>query len=602
MKRSILTMSMIFGLAVLFCGSSAEAAFEEGIGIQIPVIVNLYPGCGTTEAKAKEAIEEANKLMKQAGFKLVVVDVNDAPADDGGDDGSGGGTANDGEFTPDERDKIRTFGGKELKKLKNEKGIKISFGKNPVADTNDRGVSIHRNPTIIVRESTAAEGGPADTGQTIAHELGHVLTLDAGHKVEDANDDGDYDDPGERADAGAHSSGADHIMQATGKGDKFTKDQIEEMKKEKYKHGKCSVQWNQAYPAEKVKLQYGATTDALGDHIGLDTTTSPMYDIDRVVLTSLAGPDHLGTDYCTMDVQFTVAGTLTFGEIFFGEYVLGFDIDADATTGFPLSVYEGIDRIVKFRVSSGMVVELSGVEAIPPIDGPIDIVNPLYVYGEVVNLHTNQVTPLPEMPIAVVDDEFDAGGVATPAATSILAKVPKCTLALTAPQVPVVAVSRSGSIIEPGPFDPIDVLALNGGPIIIFPLEYDHTDDLVFDQQRWLGDPSLRTFGNGVPEPGQPYEVEVFGLLPDSEFTLYLNDTPVLTGVLDSGGHTNADFTFPAELPNTEMHFLTAQDTTGEFAYGITCWRMVRGDVNGDNKVDWRDIAVIGENWLDGVY
>jgi hypothetical protein len=303
-----------------------------------------------------------------------------------------------------------------------------------------------------------------------------------------------------------------------------------------------------------------------------------------------------------MDVQFTVAGTLAPGEIFFAEYVLGFDCDADVTTGFPLSVYDGIDRLVKLNVSTGMVVEPFSSQLIPPIDGPIDIVSPLLISGAVINLHTNEVTLLPEAPIAVVDNEFDAGGVAAPAATSFLAKVPKCTLDLTAPQVPVVAVSRSGGIIDPVPFEPIVPLSLDNGPIVITPLEYDHTDDLVFDQQRWLDDPSLRTFGNGVPEPGQPYEVEIFGLLPDSEFMLYLDDTPVFTGMLDAGGHTNVDFIFPADLHNTEMHFLTAQDTTGEFAYGITCWRMVRGDLNGDNKVDWLDLAIIGENWLDGVY
>lgn len=281
-----------------------------------------------------------------------------------------GATAKDGKFTRGERDEIRTFGGKELKKLKNEKGIKLSFGKEPEAGTGTYGLSIHRNPTIVLRESTAAEGGAVDTGKTIAHELGHVLTLGAGHKVEDTNDDGDFDDPNEKADSGGHSYDPNHIMHEDGKGTKFTKAQIEEMKRNKYKHGKCSVQWDRAYPAKKVKQQYGATTDARGDHLSITPTTTGMFDIDRVVLTSLAETDHLDGDFCNIDIQFTVAGALAPGECFAARYALGFDSDADQTTGVTFSTYEGIDRIVNLHASLGGLDDV----IIPVEPVPFDII------------------------------------------------------------------------------------------------------------------------------------------------------------------------------------------------------------------------------------
>jgi hypothetical protein len=71
--------------------------------------------------------------------------------------------------------------------------------------------------------------------------------------------------------------------------------------------------------------------------------------------------------------------------------------------------------------------------------------------------------------------------------------------------------------------------------------------------------------------------------------------------MLDPAGNAGVSFIFPTDLLDTEIHFLTAQDTTGEFAYGITCPRTVEGDLNGDNRVDGLDLSILADNWLDGV-
>ncbi len=548
MKKLSKKVMMLFFFGLAIGVSQAQGAFEKGISIQIPVIVNIYAGSGTTPAEAKAAIDEANKLMKQTGMKLVVVQTNNPPA------GNGGDANGDGAFTGAERGDMRTFGGKELKKLKNEKGIKISFGNDPVAGTGSKGVSVHRNPTIMVRESTPAEGGAADTGQTIAHEIGHVMTLGPGHLVSKGP-------PAVNADAGGHSAGADDIMQETGKGDKFTEEQIKEMRSRRYHHGKCSVQWDKNYAAQKVKQQYGHSTDDRNDTNNNIPGSTPLHDIDHVILTSLAETDHLDGDYVNLDVQITLAGTLNDGEAFGGLYVLGFDGDNNPATGVPIGNQMGFDRIVEIDLLS------EGVSG------------STYITARVVDTQTGNQIPLCDTPQLLEDNEFDNGPDPDVASTSIILKVPKCLLDLQMPNVPAIVASFSAS-------DPS--------------IEIDQTEDLTFDQDRWDDDPDLQTHGDGVPYPGVPYQVDIAGLDPLSPYSLYLDDTEVANGVLGAAGEITVNIMLPPGVPNTESHFLTAQDQTGEFAYGMTCPRTVEGDLNNDNRVDLLDLGILSFNWLDG--
>ncbi|MCP4661841.1 MAG: hypothetical protein GY856_41085 [bacterium] len=89
--------------------------------------------------------------------------------------------------------------------------------------------------------------------------------------------------------------------------------------------------------------------------------------------------------------------------------------------------------------------------------------------------------------------------------------------------------------------------------------------------ERWQQYPSLSTFGDGVPTPGGGYPITIEGLEPGSEFDLYLDEEVVLSGELDADGRWEGDFVFPANLSTNVLHFLTAQDLTGAFAYSMTC-------------------------------
>jgi len=467
--------------AVLLVGGLAAA--DPPSGTQIPTIINIYKDSGTTKQEAKDAVQEANKLMKQAGYKLVVVEVNELDKEDP-------------EMDRDDRDKAREEGAKELKTTPNEKGIKINFTKKPTA-SNSRGVAVHRDPTIIIRESTASEGGAEDTGQTIAHELGHAMTIVG------------------------HSNGADDIMHATGKGKKFTKDQIEEMQSPgiKYGVGKCASQWDRAYPAEKDKQQFGVAADDRADQTA---GASSVFDINRVVMSGLDATDQTGNDTANIHAQFTVGGILETESSLNAQYDLLFDTDADAGTG-DASGFERLVRVTATGNGSG-TVDLTG-----------------NILDAVAGTSLGTFNPIQSLEYEFTD--FDDG--LTPDSTSLLFEIPKNLMNFTAVEVPALGLAGNGSSI------------------------YDQTTDLVFDLERWLDDPTLQTFGNGVPTYGEAYPFAVSGLAPDDTFDLYLDDDLVLTNTLDATGAFSGSFIF--NKPVNDIYFLTAQDSTGEFGYSITC-------------------------------
>lgn len=553
---------------LLLAGAAAlpAVARAEGEGwataVQIPVIVNIYDNA-VTNAEAERIIEkEANKFIKQLNmqFKIVKdgikhIQQNDGAPDTshGGDDGSGvcdsgekkdqpckkdtdcpdggtcinKGTAGDGNFTSGERKKIRDFGKKEIKgrtRIPNGIGIKVAFGKQTSAD-DDRGISVHKNSTIIVRKSTAEkadeESVEKDTGRTIAHELGHVMTLTAGHKVGDGLPD---------ADDKGHSSGNDHTMNPNVKGNKFTDAQKEEMLSRWRQHGKCATQWKADFAAKKNKRQLGTTSDKRCDTSGGGRQTlMTIYDLLEVFLTSFHETEVAG-DVFNINAELTVAGALPTDEEINAVYSLGFDIDDNVATGVTYAGYDGIDRIVYVSATGNMDL------------------GTFVVTGEVEDTISMTTDPLPESPVAETEHEFsDPSAGFVPVATSLDFKIPKDLLNLAAVEMPVVA--TAGTDLE----------------------IFDTTDNLVFDSEAWLKDPTLQTFGTGVPTPGAAYPFDISGLEPNSPFDLYLDGTVVLSDTLDATGSFSGDFVFPEDMSKTEMHFLTAQDSTGEFGYSMTC-------------------------------
>ncbi len=164
-----------FVLTILFLSiTDALSSPSAEEWIDVGVVVNVLDGADASNID--DAIAKANEVFAQAKIRLVkkATDPN-ATADT---DSSGG-------LDRDERDDARKEGQKVLDKTVGAgKGIKIdiSDANCDASDANTVGVAIHRNPVIIV----GSESDANELGKTIAHELGHVFTLN--YDLYDAND------------------------------------------------------------------------------------------------------------------------------------------------------------------------------------------------------------------------------------------------------------------------------------------------------------------------------------------------------------------------------------------------------------------------------
>ena len=280
--------------------------------------------------------------------------------------------------------------------------------------------------------------------------------------------------------------------------------------------GKAVNQPKKDKPAEKKKQQYGSKTDNLEDQTGGGT----HMDIASTQLWSLADEDSL-------------EGQLILGDLFSGtvdaDYVYVFDSDANASTGYSYSGVSGAEYALEMHVTGS--------------DGSYE------VSGQVRDLSDNSTVAIEAPVIDTVRGTTDMEGDPEPYMNLLQFEVPKDMLGLdllVATEVPV------------------EMLAMEG-------LTVQDTDSMFFDLDRWLDDPTLATFGNGVPVPGREYAYAVSGLNPNDNFDLFLDEDLILSGVLDDTGGFAGDFLFPEEFDNGWSHFLTAQDSTGEFAFTITC-------------------------------
>ncbi len=377
---------------------------------------------------------------------------------------------------------------------------------------------MHRNPTIIVQEY----GSTNDTGQTIAHEGAHVLTLSVKHMITTNT----------TSDTNGHAppipgpAGTGNLLAATNTpgATNLTKLQIDEMKKELTNYGFNAKQFKENYPAIPELTQSGAARDDDGDALstgGHGGELLPIHDLHRVWLGSEQG-------VATVDVSLTVGGLVPPEGPFEALYALGWDTDNDLGTGVSYAGRAGIDRIVRILVSR-------------PISP-----GPLVVDGFVEDPVTHNVLLLPGPIELLTEHEFnDRSGGTYPLHTTIAFRVPKAMLGLIAPQVPVVAASGIAA-------------------------EFFDTVDLALDQQLWAHRPDLRLYGSGVPRAGVPYPFTLSRMSPSRPVQLYLDDALVFSGHLNASGACAGSFLPPAGLGNETLHFLTALDQTESFAGNIT--------------------------------
>lgn len=541
---------LLAAIALLASGAFGEVVITSNI----PVVINIYNGVGTgpggaiTPAdiqKAKDAVEEANKILKQAGYKLTPVKVNTYPFPGGKDLGD---KNNDGKITEDSspttkdgewRD-VANEGEKEVKALgdkANGAGMKVNFVNTPELGGTTPGWAIHDRPVICVKHRESKE----KTGETIAHEVGHMLTLSKGHKIDDTT----------TASNGGHApsnkpgnTGKGNLMCPSQKSDgtplrsgtHLTPAQIEEMRKKRWKRGLCSSQWEKAFPAVKVQAQVCLIVDDLADQ----TTGGGHNDLTSLTLTSLNGsPDFEGV--------ITLADLLP--DPVAASYAVAFDSDGNPATGHPYGPFAGMEYALEILVETvgGMTIASGAVRSLEP---------------------GGMTVSLPQPPIVVNEPKLlDLEGDADDVFAHLHFTLPKPMVGLTPtvnPAVPTIGIGVTASELGAVRDDASAAFHLDG----------------------WERTPALQTFGTGVPDPGAPYPFEVHGLEPNEPFTLYVDERPVMADALDATGSFVGSFIFPPDLPNSYFYFLTAQDSTGYFAAGNTCPNSVQTLVEAKNLAD----------------
>ncbi|MHC4738055.1 MAG: hypothetical protein ACYS9Y_04030 [Planctomycetota bacterium] len=558
----------------------------------IPVLINVYPNADVNATTAGEVIRKVNEdLRKNANPSLgtmnlvplsrtpTAIDPNSGGTGHyGGDNGDGSGTAGDGKLTyrpganNDELDNVFVYGRKEIAATRNHCGIKICFVELPIANENTPGACKHCKPTMVVslpkskqisdlrgRGLSAADA----TAETVLHELGHILTLKAKHKIT----------PHRNADNNGHAPATAMLNDPYGNGNfmapgsrrtrtrMMIAQYVEMLIAARRKAGK-SVREMDLNPPERVHRQFGTVADDAGDQEYGGSPVSPIYDLHSVYLSGTHESDIGDDDTEQIWVQMRVADTLpTYGEIA-ATYTLGFDIDNDTLTGVWHAGCLGIDRVVIVQVQGDISLGTFVVEGT--------------IHNTVTGAWETLTTPVVETEDMFIDSESNP----IPVETTFTFEIPKSFVNLLAVYVPVIATAGYGGDI------------------------YDSAE-FEFDTERWLHDPTLTVFGTGIPTPGQVYPFEVSDLEPNSPFTLYLDDEPVLSDTLNPSGGYSGQFIFPTELSTTETHFLVAQDETGEFAYNVApsavqCgeWGYLSADLDENCIVNLSDLAKFADLWL----
>ena len=310
---------------------------------KIPVIVNILKNSGVSVAHATDAITKANIILKKAKIMLVLARPVKVLTDNDGDDGTGGGTAGDGNLTEREGDKVLTAGGQEINSLlPGGKGVKVTFADDVWVGSTTPAWSIHRNPTIVTQQRASTDL----TGATIAHEFGHVFTLE--HPQDDPamtpeDKTGSIMNPSNAGrddfvNSGDADKGLENVEITPGQKAQIDTDGV---------HRMVGFQGTMSSPAVKREYQFGSVTDDRGDQSG---GAPDHFDLNWIAMSSETGSD-------SIEVLLTLGGLFPDSGQVDATYHLLFDSDANPGTGFPVAGFSGIDKEIQIHVRGDASME-----------------------------------------------------------------------------------------------------------------------------------------------------------------------------------------------------------------------------------------------------
>jgi hypothetical protein len=267
-------------------------------------------------------------------------------------------------------------------------------------------------------------------------------------------------------------------------------------------------------PGQLNLEQFGAVVKS---NVTIGPGVPQYFDLFRIAATSQAGASDINASL-TLNGLFPASGPVD------ATYRFLFDTDHNSATGVSTGGFSGIDKEVLIHVTGDASVA------------------PLALSGVVIDYDNGgRQTSLPGSPHLLHLDEGAYGNSQIPVFDQITFQIPKSLLQLSADDVPVGVVSQNAMGIQ-------------------------DTTSLVFDADLYLDEPALN-LTQASAFVNDPVNFTLQNLHPNSAFTLTLGSQQVLTGTTDSAGSFSGTFTVPS-LPSGST-FLTAQDSTGAFAFNV---------------------------------
>ena len=511
-------------LPILSAKADIPAAKEW---VEIPVVINIIDG---TDANNVDAIiKKAKEILEQAHIRLVVKKIN-RNVNVGN---------NDDNLNRAERDEARRKGQQDVNDTCGAgKGIKIDFVTNCKTEkASTTGISVHRTPVVIVEPDT----DPNARGRTVAHEIGHVLTL---HDTYDLNDINDL------------------MYGYVGGGTTLGPNDVNEIFGNAKKRGRSYFVVPRVLPGQSVAIPCGIdySIDAHG------AILDGCYDQDIIDPCGvIPGPDCPTIGYADMR-----------------EILLSCDEPFDLANGTTLEIQLGGTRPLDFPADSFFDVFFSCHLECPPfgvsyIDAPA-FYPPTAVWYCLITSTEIPLSP----PIIHKNEEFDTDDLYI-ANDSLEATIPTEIIAMN-------LVSAEPIIVNVNSYAD-DYRVPDSDPIWID----DFTEPFEFGLTQPCGGPSIRFTPFGVSGRGFTggVDIEFDGVLFDTIMTLtdgtfmYFMD-PTLP--LEPGRHSVIAQEADDSGPTGAAH------AAGYFNYS-PCGETT-GDLDGDGDVDFSDVAILAGNWL----
>ena len=469
------------------------------------VTVNSYNNSGVVKADAIDYVKRINEILRPARIVLNLAADRIKIGATAGDDGSDGGTANDGDFTDKEGRKAVAEGAKEVKNGVN--GLNLIFARTPDVGSTTPGWSFHRVPAVVGKKRATAQ----QTAETMAHEILHTLTLAEKYNLDFTNQSDDHGHaPNNNNDGG--KSGNGNIMAPS---NYRAGTHIQPLQIVKILNDGIAGRWGKQVdkPAKdaigaKIPMQKGGDADPLGDHLAL----MPNYlDLTGVSLYSLADDD-------VMEGLIDLADLFPDVDSFSASYSLEFD-------SLP-----GVGSERRLQIDVGRTT----------LGGSIDAVAHMF---DLTSLGSDPIS-LPDVLVLASRHALDLDEDRGYAKHQLQFSFDKTLLGAVSPGSPI----------------PFRLVSSDG---------LSEADELLadLDLNWWNNQPTL-DLGVPQGQPGQFTPVTVSGLTPDTEFDLFFENELLLTAMTDSNGAFGGGFVIPGQTLDS-FGFVRAIDVVGRSAFNV---------------------------------